>query len=62
MLLKGLPRPEVCGPVCLCVCVYGQLSTHAAQLTLYPQICFQWTATSRAHPAQPQGVLMSVFS
>lgn len=48
--------------VSVCVCVYGQLSTHAAQLTLYPQICFQWTATSRAHPAQPQGVLMSVFS
>lgn len=44
-----------------CVCVGGgQLSTHAAQLALYPKV-FQWTPAScaHAHPPAPAG---SVFS
>ena len=41
-LLMGLLRPggaRAC--VSVCVCMYGQLLTHTAQLTLYPEICFQ---------------------
>ena len=42
--------------VSVCVCMYGQLLTHTAQLTLYPQICLQWTPTSQAHPTpNPRG-------
>lgn len=38
----GLLRPGgVRASVSVCVCMYGQLLTHTAQLTLYPEICFQ---------------------
>lgn len=57
--LVGPRQPEACGPVCLCVyvCVYGQLWTHAAQLTLYPEISFQGTLVSCAHPPLAPGAV-----